>query len=456
MVWHDSWPLLVRMTPPCQRSIRSCRQPSVLEHLYAAFAFEESLSFLRESFRDESGNIAIIYAAALVPLIGCVGIAIDSARRSVVQLELQAATDAATLAFVKTRDAEAAEKLARTLFASNGSLFSKSFLKSLDFNFEITGNILSGRATFAADIDTTFMKVLGIDLMRAEGSATAVRSLVPKIDFHILADSSDSMGLASDKAQQSSLMFYTSQAYAAGKLIHSHSSCAFACHKKQGSQTTTLAVARSNNVDLRVDVARRGINKLIARSKNSEKVDSRYAIYTFNSELYELQPMTDDLDLASVKTGLLEVGFGRTSAQDADTSFETITPKFVGHVTDHMSSLGAKDRPDQIVVLVSDGLKSQNCAACAGRQNVYPFKLDQCQLIKGTGAKLAVIYTEYLQMPLDATYQAHASHAVPLIESELKACATPGLYAKGNTPSEIDSAFGAIFDLVSQDLHISQ
>jgi Flp pilus assembly protein TadG len=414
------------------------------------------LSVFRAFSKDNSGNIALIFAAALIPLIGCTGLAIDLARRAIVQLELQAAIDAAALVYVKNGDADGAEKFARSLFAANGSSLSRSFLKSLNFQFKTVGNAMSGTATFTADIDTTFMKVLGVNKMHAEGFATAVRSLRSKIDFHILADSSDSMGLASDKAQQSSLMFYTSQAYAAGKLVHSHSNCAFACHKNQGSKTTTLAVARSNKVDLRVDVARRGINKLITRSSNSDRIDSRYAIYTFNSDLYELQSMTADLAVASLQAGLLEVGFGTTAAQDANTSFEAITSKFVGHVDNHISKLGPKDRPDQIVVLVSDGLKSQNCAACAGRQNVYPFKLEQCEMIKGTGAKLAVIYTEYLQMPLDATYQAHASHAVPLIEGALKSCATPGLFAKGNTPSEIDAAFDVIFDLVSQDLHISQ
>lgn len=411
---------------------------------------------VRAFSKDNSGNIAFVFAAALIPIIGCIGLALDSARRALVQQELQAATDAAVLAYVKNKDAEGAEKLARTLFAQNASTFSKSFLKDLEFKFEVSDNTLTGTGTFSADIDTTFMQVLGVDTMQAEGLAKAIKTVRPKIDFHILADSSDSMGLASDSAQQSSLMFFTSQAYSAGKLVHSHSNCAFACHKNQGSQTTTLAVARSNKVDLRVDVARRGITKLITRSSDSDKVESRYAIYTFNSDLYELQPMTDDLPLARLTAGFLEVGYGRTAAQDADTSFEKITPKFVSRITDHISRLEPKDRPDQVVVLVSDGLKSQNCAACNGRQNVYPFKLQQCQMIKATGAKLAVIYTEYLQMPLDATYQAHASHAVPLIENDLKACATPGLYAKGNTPAEIDTAFNVIFNLVSQDLHISQ
>ena len=409
-------------------------------------------------FKRNDGNVAIPFALLIVFLIGCVGVAVDSARRYAVQIELQAATDAAVLFYVKQHDVVQAEALARKMFDSNASALAKAALKGVKFEFKTQSNenIISAIGTFSAEVDTTFMRVLGETIMSADGTAAATTTVKSKIDFHVLTDTSDSMGLASDTAQQSSLMYFTTQEYLKGKLVSSHSNCAFACHKNQGSKTTTLAVARTNSVDLRIDVARRGVVKLIAKSQKAENVESRYSLYTFNSDLYEIQPITSNLKQAAKRAELIEVGYGRTAAQDSDTSFDTITPKFVERLKSHRTTLDAKEPPEQVIILVSDGLKSQNCAACAGRQNVYPFKQEHCNLIKASGYKLAVIYTEYLQMPFDKTYQDHASHAVPLIENNMKACASPGLYAKGDTAKQIDEAFDHIFAVVSQDLHLSQ
>lgn len=174
--------------------------------------------------------------------------------------------------------------------------------------------------------------------------------------------------------------------------------------------------------------------------------------------------MESSLNAVSVQVDHLELGYKRTAAQDANSWFDKITGSFAEQVSDHIAKENKKAQqkgprtkaPQQVVLLVTDGLNSQNCAACAGKDKVFPFRKADCDTIKATGAQLAVVYTKYHEMPTDWTYLNHAAHAVPLIEPALRQCASPGLFAMGNTPAEIDTAFKTIFDNLKIPTHLTK
>ena len=50
---------------------------------------------------DESGNVAIIFALALLPLVGFVGVSVDYSHGNAVKASMQAAVDAIALNLVK-------------------------------------------------------------------------------------------------------------------------------------------------------------------------------------------------------------------------------------------------------------------------------------------------------------------------------------------------------------------
>ena len=97
--------------------------------------FDHHHSFLRRLARDVRGNTLALMAAALVPLMGFAGSAVDFARIYVVKVRLQQACDAGVLAGRKTMTDtslstpldSAAEGQARSFFANN---FPTGYLKT--------------------------------------------------------------------------------------------------------------------------------------------------------------------------------------------------------------------------------------------------------------------------------------------------------------------------------------
>jgi hypothetical protein len=264
--------------------------------------------------------------------------------------------------------------------------------------------------------------------------------------------------------------------------------CEFACHVKSyakyGDSLETLA--RENNVTLRIDVAKSGIIKVAELANAAAATDSyvRMGLHVFSTAL--AKQLDPNADLNAIKNKLANaqsVGLGSAAVASnsfrntlsrwhtcwnigANTFFDANVPSFANYLGDWRGKAASNqtgDRvPTQVVLLVTDGLKSQNCAASSdptGKQAVYPFPPADCAKLKATGALVAVVYTEYVNSPLP-TYNGHAKHAVeesstyvytdptksPGIEKNLRACASPGLFAKGKEPDEIENAFKTVFE----------
>lgn len=135
----------------------------------------------------------MLFALALVPLIGFVGLAIDGALAYMVKSKLQEALDAAALAGGRVlHEAERNQDIA-DFFAANypeGYLASTGLALSVDD--EETG---AGRLVVSASVTvpTKFMQVLGIDSVDVSASTGIVRR--PRgMELALVVDSSGSMG----------------------------------------------------------------------------------------------------------------------------------------------------------------------------------------------------------------------------------------------------------------------
>jgi Flp pilus assembly protein TadG len=150
------------------------------------------------SFRhDRRGNVAVIVAAAIIPLVGALGLATDTSRGYLLKGRLSQAVDAAALAGSKvfyspTRDADV-----RKFFDAN---FPPGFMESTPNPIELTitedavtdPNNPKLNVSADATIPTTFMKVLGFDTMHVPAAAQATRS-IKALDVVISLDMSGSM-----------------------------------------------------------------------------------------------------------------------------------------------------------------------------------------------------------------------------------------------------------------------
>lgn len=140
---------------------------------------------------DERGNVVIITALMLVPLVGGIGYGIDYTRAVGHKLRLDSATNAATLAGMDTARAllladpnmttadlkAAADARARQVFAGLAPKEMTFVLK--DVQFVRVGETVSGSMNYTATFPTTFANVVGLNSISFEGSAESQVPLDP-------------------------------------------------------------------------------------------------------------------------------------------------------------------------------------------------------------------------------------------------------------------------------------
>ncbi len=131
-------------------------------------------STLRRFAGAREGNIAVIFALTLLPVIASVGAAVDYSRANSVKADLQAALDATALMLSKEASTDTQNELQTKALA----FFTATFNRPGSQNFNISASfdnsvgstlVLNG----SVDIPTDFMQVFGYDTITVTGSSTA-------------------------------------------------------------------------------------------------------------------------------------------------------------------------------------------------------------------------------------------------------------------------------------------
>ena len=119
--------------------------------------------------KDASGNIAILFAIAILPILGFVGAATDYATMNSLRSKIQGALDSALLAGAiagklsldsgagKSTAIAAANDAAARFFSGN----TVGITANLSTSFKMNGMTLSGTGSASSTVPTTFMKVMG-------------------------------------------------------------------------------------------------------------------------------------------------------------------------------------------------------------------------------------------------------------------------------------------------------
>jgi Flp pilus assembly protein TadG len=145
-----------------------------------------------ERFRhSERGNVATMFALALVPVFGVVGAAIDYARVSEVKAQLADALDAGVLAVGSQSnmdDDKAFEIINDWITAHLGDKYTGMW----KLDSATVGEDGSIVATASGSVDTTMARVLGIYEMPISVTSEAIRSL-GKVEVALVLDNTGSM-----------------------------------------------------------------------------------------------------------------------------------------------------------------------------------------------------------------------------------------------------------------------
>jgi len=207
------------------------------------------LQALITNFRlNRRGNVAVITALAMLPMVAAVGCVIDYSSASMIKTKLQAAADAASLATVSINSSviTTAKAMSGSGTVSGGSTFATNFFKAnLSTAPEDTGytsltptatvarsgTTVTSTIAFTAQVPTYFMGIMGYKDIAVAGTSTASYTLPTYIDFYLMLDVSGSMSFPSTTAEQTRLQDVNPDNYTLYP-----KGCTFACHfTRQGA-----------------------------------------------------------------------------------------------------------------------------------------------------------------------------------------------------------------------------
>jgi Flp pilus assembly protein TadG len=344
-------------------------------------------------------------------------------------------------------------------------------------------------------------------------SATRNQS-APNINFYLLLDDSPSMAIGATSTDISTLIANTQkQVDTTG-----FKGCGFACHETDpaadnlgnpgGSSQDNYALARSLGLTLRIDRVTTAVQTLMTTAENISTTNRNtygVAIYTYDYQLNSSSPIfapsgkpgvvqtpitpstTTSYTVSTIQNAASSIAVlpvyknnwltSSNNNNDADTSIagslyslNKLMP------TPGNGTNVAKDTPQEVVFLVTDGVDDVNISTdvytttcdqtLSGKRCQQPLDPTICTTIKNKNIRIAVLYTEYDDSALYNTdtwydtwihpFNATATGATSQIETNLQSCASPGLYTKVATNDDISTALQGLFLKVASDPRLTQ
>ena len=346
--------------------------------------------------RDRKANVAVIAALTMVPIIFLLGMTLDFTQALRKKEQLDAAADAAAIAAVRPAmlmqtDTVAAATAKAIFMSTANSVPGLAAIPTPTITVTDVGLQRTVSVSYNAASLNNFPKVLlNSASWPISGSATAQAASAPNMNFYLLMDDSPSMGIGATVTDINNLITATAPAK---QPASSSQNCGFACHETNiahdGGTKDNLAIARANNVTLRIDLVTNAVNQLLNTWTNCPQAgvsggvmqcmsalnNTTYkaALYTFDTGLNTLATLTTPTTAGTkvnnialmpvlyqncVVFGLFFHNANPTTDYGTDiagalTSLNSIMP------TPGLGSNSAGDTPQEVVFLVTDGVEDK-------------------------------------------------------------------------------------------------
>ncbi|WGR94428.1 pilus assembly protein [Bradyrhizobium sp. ISRA443] len=436
--------------------------------------------------RDRSGNIAIIFGLALVPILVAVGCAVDYSRANQIRSKLLSAADAASVGAIAkaspgfiaagamTSDGPIPAAVDDATKIFNGNVFNQNgfTLGSVTPTVTKAGGVLTSTVQFAADVPTMFLGLIGRKTVRVTGTSTATANMPLYVDFYLLLDNSPSMGVGATPADVAALVTATT-----GNKFKPNDQCAFACHDYT-DPNNYYNLAKKLGVTTRIDVLRSATQQLMDTAAATQTYSNQFrmAIYDFGASsatygLRSLFSLSSSLSSAKSAAGNIDLmgvyGNNDSYTQDKDSQFTTIFPQINNAIAN--PGAGTASAPLKYLFFVSDGVADEPNSAClkpiTGTNRCQsPINPALCTALKNRGIKIAVLYTTYLALPTNNWYMTwidpfnqgpYGPSPNSQIAQNMQSCASPGLYFEVSPTQGIAAAMNALFQKAVADARIS-
>jgi Flp pilus assembly protein TadG len=490
--------------------------------------------------RNRRGNVAMMYALVAPMLVFAGGAAIDYGRAAQIHTKLNAAADAAALAALTPAMLQQTSSVAQAAAISmfNGltagipGVTANATQVTVTVAVGATALIRNVSVSYSSSVNTIFAQVLNAPTLPVSGVSQASAQAPPNIDFYVLLDNSPSMALPATQAGITQMQNLTPNE----TLMTDSGSggCAFACHQastgnsdtagnpctdgtspttsgtspagktvtnaycasKHGAQIDNYALARKNNITLRLDELNIGISTLLQTASTTAQSTVfatppkyRFSIYAMDS-LWSIG-LTQSMALtanytsgwasASPNFGVMEMYSNNNDCANAACTSSTTTPG--GDVaTNYDNSLKtlsqassipnpgngtnqSGDTPQEVLFIVTDGVEDEESGSrlqqaindLGNAPGGNSSGTNWCTTIKNRGIKIAILYTDYLAVPSNSWYETYIAPIQSNIGPALQACASPGLfYDAGLDSSNLGQDLSALFAAVTQSGHLTQ
>lgn len=446
--------------------------------------------------RDRKANVAIIFALTMVPIIFLLGMTLDFTQALRKKEQLDAAADAAAIAAVRPAmlmqsDTVAADTANAIFMSVANSLPGLAQVPTPTITVTDSGLQRTVSVSYNAASLNNFPKVLlNTAAWPISGSATAQAANAPNINWYLLMDDSPSMAIGATSQDITNLISYTA------KQAGGSASCGFACHEQcpscDGLTQDNLSIARKYGVTLRLDLVSNALNQLLISWTGCPQsgvsggvmqcmsalnnTTYKAALYSFDLGLNTLQtlttPTTAGTKVSSIQ--LMQVYKQNCVNQttncntDNGTNIEGALSSLNGIMpTPGLGTNASGDTPQEVIFLVTDGVDDKlvsSASACPNASLATSYKRCQqaidptiCTTIKSRGIKIAILYTEYLQLKtpnVPVTNNWYMTWVDPYdepasssgtIAKNLQSCASPGFFADVQTGGNITQALTDLF-----------
>jgi Flp pilus assembly protein TadG len=460
------------------------------------------------AFRSaKGGNVALIFAFTMIPMIGLVGAGVDYSRAARIKTIMQAAADAAALGSI----AQASQGYTAALSMNSPGPVPAAQAQAINiFNGEITGRTgfavtnlsavvnnanwtLTATVQVTATVPTTIMQVLGWSTMTVTGSSVASNGLPTFMDFYLLLDNTPSMGLPATQNDITTLVNGTKQYASTGGL-----GCAFACHDIGTNQSNPnnsafdnfYATAKTLGVTKRIDVMAQAAAQMMTTATNAQSVNSQFrvAIYTFgtwgstsppsdvaqqatnNYAPNQVVGLTTNMSSAATAAAQIDLMTVNRNNENNDraTNFDSMLPAMSNLIPTPGTGMSSTSR-QALLFFVSDGMTDEvdpgNCFGnniTSQTRCIQPLNTALCTAIKNRGIRIAVLYTTYLTLPAppaagsDQWSTTNVMPQVPNVSPAMKACASPNLYFEVTPTQGIGDAMNKLFEQAIATARLTQ
>jgi Flp pilus assembly protein TadG/uncharacterized protein YegL len=421
-------------------------------------------------FGSADGNVAIIFAVALVPMVlvtlGVVQYTLAISAKTKLDAvadaaALQAVSNPAVLAYVNSSTTDITN--ATNMFNAQATLVKGATISSLNVSVvpatatKSAAGSLTATVSYTATLTSVAPGFLGSYFTTVSGTSGATASIPAYANFYLLLDDSPSMGIGSNAANIATI----GQQDSIG--------CAFACHSPDATSQNYngYIIPDAPNTLLRIGALQSATKQLVSTAMNSP-IPNQYQIgvYTFANTVTTVSPLTTNL--TQVQT---DIGNIALPTADAGTQIADAVDWLTQNVVTAKSGTGTKASPYEYVFLVTDGVEDHFYNFTAGSDDklvsnppgtwggiAYSSVMDStaCTKLKNRGVTVAVLYTNY--DPVSGTqYTDMVQPFAGNIAAALQACASPNFFFQADSDTDINTAMQQMFALaLQQSAHLSQ